>query len=964
MALRHVLVSLLIPYLFNTSGGSLVKVNDGGYEDIVFAINPEVKEDIRIIEEIQEMVKEATSYLFQATRKRLYIRSVKILIPSTWTPSNNYTKPGTETYNTADIIITNPYLKYGYDPYTLQYGQCGEPGRYIHLTPDFLLDDSLLSVYGPRERVFVHEWAHLRWGVYDEYNEEIPYYVAGNSKVEATRCSLDILGTNIVKTSECHGENCPTKACNFDVATGLYEEGCVFVPYYTRQFSQDSIMYSQALPTVTDFCDVDTHNSEAPNLQNRMCNYRSTWDVIKDSTDISSSPPRPDFSLPVPSFSLLQYRDRMITLVLDVSGSMMLNDRIRRLHQAADIFLTQITETSTYIGIVEFSKSASVISPLEKINDQQRERLKSLIPSSATDEGTNICSGIVTGLEVNKNLGGSAQGTEIVLITDGEDNYDTRLCFPNISASGAVIHVIALGPYAEKELENIAAMTGGRQFAVLDNLDANGIIDAFSRILPVDGHDLQQAIQLESTSLDLKPSTCLIGTIFVDWTVGNDTSFMVTWQTAVPNIQLQDPNGILYTEAQFISDATSKLSRLQLPGTAERGGWDYRLCNPLTANQIIGITVTSKVADENVPPIITDCHMNSNTNNYPNPMVIYASVSQGLLPVTGAKVTAMIESESGNSVITELLDNGAGVDVATNDGIYSRYFTSFTENGRYSLKVRVIGEDTKIRLTLPRSRVLYIPGYVNNDKVIINPPRPTISDDDLQVHFGAFSRTASGGSFVVSNVPSGVQPDIHKPEKISDLEARLVQFRTVLSWTATGDDLDQGQASKYELRMSSDPKRIREQFETSTLVNTASLIPQPAGFKENFIFASENMNIPNGTALYYAIVAIDKMGQKSDRSNIAQSVFYNVPPPSPTTSWPSPTTSRPSPTTFLPTRQELTTTKMLITSAFNWPSKEPNWKPSAIVITAIVCSAVIVMCILVCIVICIVACKKTKGRQL
>ncbi|CAJ0916342.1 unnamed protein product [Ranitomeya imitator] len=394
----------------------------------------------------------------------------------------------------ADIIITNPYLKYGYDPYTLQYGQCGEPGRYIHLTPDFLLDDSLLSVYGPRERVFVHEWAHLRWGVYDEYNEEIPYYVAGNSKVEATRCSLDILGTNIVKTSECHGENCPTKACNFDVATGLYEEGCVFVPYYTRQFSQDSIMYSQALPTgrpdwivliptwvqspaaleilksllcllgtgdsgvkslqyflpvkleagnvnvtagaihwpqidmlvvasdclqqghahlprtgntktimrtqVTDFCDVDTHNSEAPNLQNRMCNYRSTWDVIKDSTDISSSPPRPDFSLPVPSFSLLQYRDRMITLVLDVSGSMMLNDRIRRLHQAADIFLTQITETSTYIGIVEFSKSASVISPLEKINDQQRERLKSLIPSSATDEGTNICSGIVTGLEV------------------------------------------------------------------------------------------------------------------------------------------------------------------------------------------------------------------------------------------------------------------------------------------------------------------------------------------------------------------------------------------------------------------------------------------------------------------------------------------------------------------------------------------------------------------------------------
>lgn len=77
----------------------------------------------------------------------------------------------------------------------------------------------------------------------------------------------------------------------------------------------------------------------------------------------------------------------------------------------------------------------------------------------------------------------------------------------------------------------------------------------------------------------------------------------------------------------------------------------------------------------------------------------------------------------------------------------------------------------------------------------MNPSRPNISDDDLQLRLGAFSRTASGGSFVLSGVPSGVQPDIHKPEKISDFEARLEQFRTVLSWTATGDDLDQGQGT-------------------------------------------------------------------------------------------------------------------------------------------------------------------------
>lgn len=39
-------------------------------------------------------------------------------------------------------------------------------------------------------RVFVHEWAHFRWGVFDEYSNDTPFYVSRNSEeasVEATR---------------------------------------------------------------------------------------------------------------------------------------------------------------------------------------------------------------------------------------------------------------------------------------------------------------------------------------------------------------------------------------------------------------------------------------------------------------------------------------------------------------------------------------------------------------------------------------------------------------------------------------------------------------------------------------------------------------------------------------------------------------------------------------------------------
>lgn len=52
--------------------------------------------------------------------------------------------------------------------------------------------------------------------------------------------------------------------------------------------------------------------------------------------------------------------------------------------------------------------------------------------------------------------------------------------------------------------------------------------------------------------------------------------------------------------------------------------------------------------------------MSQDTAWYPNPMIVYARVSQGFLPVLGASVTAVIEAEGEHQVTLELWDNGAG----------------------------------------------------------------------------------------------------------------------------------------------------------------------------------------------------------------------------------------------------------------------------------------------------------------
>ncbi|KAM3915691.1 calcium-activated chloride channel regulator 1-like [Leptodactylus fuscus] len=850
---------------------SMVKLSNGGYEDIVIAIDPNVKEDPKIIENIKDMMKEATGFLFDATGKRLYIRNVKILVPKTWS-ANDYAKPKTETYAKADIIITNPSLKYGDDPYTQQYGRCGEGGQFIHLTPNFITDDSLISVYGPRGKVFVHEWAHLRWGVFDEYNSDKPFYIAGNLKVEATRCSDAIYGDN--KIVKCQGTSCRVSHCGFDPNTGLYEEGCVFVPD-PKQFVSESLMYMQSLPDVTKFCDASNHNTEAPNMQNKMCNYRSTWEVIASHDDIKFTKQNPELSIPLPTFTLLQHSEQVLTLVMDVSENMSVYNRIQRLYQAAELLIMEI-ETGSYLGMVTFSCSASIRSPLVQLNsDAERLQMKRLLPTVASG-GTNICAGLLAGIQVNKgtSASASADGTEIIITSAGEDDYDTNACIPDILASGVIVHVIFIGPNEEPKLKDIAKATGGMIILSTDKLADQSLIDAFSSILARNEDVTKQSIQLESTALTLQPSKCLDGTVYIDNTVGNDTFFLVTWQSAVPNINLQDPKGVTYTAAQFTTDTTSRSSRLVIPGTAERGLWHYSVCNSHSSIEALGLVVNSKAFNETVPPIIVNAHMNQDANQYPNPMVIYVIVSQGFVPVIGAKVTAVIKPLSGPVVTLELLDNGAGPDIMKNDGVYSRYFTQFSKNGRYDLKVRVKNHNKgKSRLALPKNRALHVPGVIRDGSITINPSHPELPDEDLNV--GEFSRTASGGSFVVSNVPTtrGPQSDIYKPERISDLQAQIVNDRIVLSWTATGDDLDQGTALSYDLRMSINHGDLRTNFNGSASISVAALTPLPAGSRETFSFVPENVVIQDGTNLYFAIVAIDEVGHRSDMSNIAQAAL-------------------------------------------------------------------------------------------
>ncbi|EHB18741.1 Calcium-activated chloride channel regulator 4, partial [Heterocephalus glaber] len=866
MGLFRALASLLVLCLLQGSNASLVQLNGNGYEDIIIAIDPAVPEDGEIIEQIKAMVTTASTYLFEATEKRFFFKNVSILIPESWEGNPQYRRPKHESYKHADVVVAPPTLPGRDEPYTRQFTECGERAEYIHFTPDFILGKKQ-NEYGPSGRLLVHEWTHLRWGVFDEYNEDEPFYIGKSKKIEATRCSTGISGTNSVYT--CQGGSCVTRRCRIDSATKLYEKDCQFFPDKV-QTEKASIMFMQSIDSVAKFCNEKNHNQEAPSLQNLKCNYRSTWEVISESEDFNRAMPMTGLPSP-PAFSLLRINERIVCLVLDKSGSMSLENRLNRMNQAAKHFLLQTVENGSWVGMVQFDSTANINSELIQIrSNSERDTLVKSLPTQAIG-GTSICTGIKTAFQVIRNKDFQLDGSEIVLLTDGEDSTAST-CINEVKESGAIIHFIALGPQADQAVIQMSNVTGGNHFYASDNAENNGLIDAFAALTSENADPSQKSIQLESRGLKLNDNAWMNDTVVIDSTVGKDTFFLITWMVQPPSISLWDPSGTL--TAGFALDSASRMAYLSIPGNAQVGTWTYSL-QAKANSEILTITITSRAANSAVLPITVNAKMNKDTNSFPSPMIVYAEVQQGFVPILGASVTAVIESNSGNTEVLELLDNGAGADAFKEDGVYSRYFTGYSENGRYSLKVQAHGGTNTAGQSLqhPLSRAAYIPGWVVNGKIEGNPPRPE-ADENTQTILENFSRTASGGAFVVSEFPSTPFTDPYPPSQITDLDATSEGEEITLTWTAPGENFDVGKVQRYIIRISGNMIDLRDNFEDALQVNTTDLLPKEANSKEAFTFKPGNIPEENATHIFIAIQSVDQSNLTSEVSNIAQVALF------------------------------------------------------------------------------------------
>ncbi|XP_013396071.1 calcium-activated chloride channel regulator 4A-like [Lingula anatina] len=315
------------------------------------------------------------------------------------------------------------------------------------------------------------------------------------------------------------------------------------------------------------------------------------------------------------------------------------------------------------------------------------------------------------------------------------------------------------------------------------------------------------------------------------------------------------------------------------------GKWRYSITNSGSIDATVQVQVSSRPASD-AAPIVLRASVSSDTVDIADPslsrIAIYGEVSQGYTPIVGATVVAYVDTSTGTHTL-HLLDNGAGADNTKNDGIYTAYFLKFEANVTHSVRVVVRGEDgvsvksvTGGQKALPMVTNTAV-ANAHNFEITYKPIDP-------------FMRSDSGGLFTVKNLPiftpGSEPPDLYPPGRIYDLtmEAVNTDNKTVtLSWTATGDDLDQGNASSYDIRYSTSVSDIRYNFMKSNKFLDDDLLqgklgsPLPAGGVETFI-VQFNLTVDHNITYFIALVATDDRNQSGHVSNIVSVSFVYMNP--------------------------------------------------------------------------------------
>ena len=507
-------------------------------------------------------------------------------------------------------------------------------------------------------------------------------------------------------------ENTSGTNCTIDDLTLLPEDECFYVVTGPSTL-KSSVMGVPYFPGNDQWCDITEerlHHSDIPTRHNTMCDGLSVFEVVRESQDFEDYVPQNNETDTKPNFVILQPKPsgQPFISILDYSGSMYNETtgvRMNNLKQGFRRFMTYDIdlELKIPIGIVKFNSNSSIahnIIPIDSEDDRD-----ALIDEVNKDSkgGTCLHKGIRTGIEALKRYGQNKGGVGIFLTDGGQacsgglEDWLTEV-IDEVLNQEMKFCTIAFSNAADPKLEELAARTNGASFLVPDFSGPEYVNNALKGCLQFLASipSNQQFFDILQKSYK-NNSNQITETFSVDQYSGKDVKIQLDFDISGSyslntNIDEQEKKmtGVDVVELPFITVSPGLYSITLTPSNGAK-------INFLT------ILIKSKSVDDK-DPLKTKCWTSAGSQDLnlaisnPDKLVIYGQAIQGMNPVIGASIEALVTNAENKETSITLLDNGVVPDAIKDDGIYSAYYNVPNVEGidgksRYSFVCKIEGKN-------------------------------------------------------------------------------------------------------------------------------------------------------------------------------------------------------------------------------------------------------------------------------
>nr|XP_027229595.1 calcium-activated chloride channel regulator 4-like [Penaeus vannamei] len=503
------------------------------------------------------------------------------------------------------------------------------------------------------------------------------------------------------------------------------------------------------------------------------------------------------------------------------------------------------------VGLVSFTNTATKVSDLVTLDTpSNRESLAGKVPNLPTEDTQtkNVAAGITKAKEV---LGGEGM---VILVTENMKSHSEDL----VAAAGGTPVWPVLYPHlievSYASYQSLADASGASVFPIENNVVDVGAANiqsvdnrvALSRCLL----DIQYQTQGDSLQ-EIVSSSCAGKECQISLEVPTNTNYQQTFHIEVYftrydnsnlKITVRDPagtaigksfsqeTGIIYTgsasqvggtytvdvskEANFMDVKSSLLATLQ----TESGGYDIKLWSSLDLQ-----------------------HLEYTSNSAPT---LFAMVGDGDSHVVDASVTATVTDSAQNTAVLVMRDDGTGADVTGNDGVYSAYLIGLSQTGSASVQVAANDNGGSAKLVTATRRAA--PVDLNGQSCCGS--QITFQTDLPSA--GTFTLTSENAGEVTGTIPPNFPPG-----RVTDLRSSLTLSQVTLTFTAPGDDLDQGTAARYDVNFKRD--------DNNTITTYSSNETQEAG-----MLVTITAQLPDCDVLFHITVsATDSQSVQGKESN-------------------------------------------------------------------------------------------------